>query len=735
MRQLIVLIFVLAWGITASIQTDRWQEEQDQRLSEDRTVLATTYRASVAMYRLATETLVTEMVQRPKVLATFAEGIHSTGTARDLARGKLYRLLSPTYAQLQERGIRQFQFHTSEGLSFLRFHAPDKYGDPLFGIRPAIRLANTEQQPVSGFELGRLVSGFRYIYPLFLDDEHLGSVETTVTFRSISSAMDEIDPGHEYALVLRKSAIDTTMFAAPRVIYVPSDVNDDFLVEDYRLQLPVSPFPPSPAVQSVNRLLQKNHDVPDNMAAAKAFSVTVKDQDTDWVISFIPVADISGENVAYVVSYGRAPFLTNLRHAYLLNLTLATLALAGLFLLSLRLLNAHTTLQQEKSHLQTVNDTIADGLYVMDREGRIVQINPAFTDILGFQADETLGRIGHDLFHVHDDGDRLPLQECPIVAATSGNRVYSGEAQFRHKNGTLLTVELACKPISSQSHITGSVTAFRDISERKAAQQRLQESDRIKSEFIATASHELRTPLAVIQGYVELLRDSDNLGPEQMQEFEAIIYEKAVALEKIIDDLLDVSHIETGRPICLELESIDIVQQLKRLADHFQKEADAHRVSANLPRSEVLLRLDRFKFNQALENLLTNAIKFSPADSEITVTGELLADRFLVTIADQGVGIAPDQLPYIFDKFFRVDTSDTAVSGFGLGLYLVKRIIEAHQGSIRVESTPGRGTSFFITLPLPAVLNDEQPLPEPTITGMGSLQPQAAPAILSSGPA
>jgi len=701
MRQTCILIFVLIWTVSAAVLSDRWQEEQDQRLDEDRTVLATIYRASIAMYRLATETLVTEMVQRPKVLSTFAEGLHASGTARDLARGKLYRLLSPTYMYLQERGIRQFQFHTPEGYSFLRFNAPDKYGDPLFDIRPAVRLANTEKRPIFGFELGRMASGFRYIYPLFLSDAHLGSVETTITFRSISSAMDDIDPGREYCLVLRKSAIDATMFTEPRVIYAPSELSDDFLVEDYRLGLPVSPFPPSPAVQSVNRLLHLNTTVHDSMADAETFSVATTDQAGDWVISFVPVADISGENVAYVVSYRRAPFLAKLRQDFILNLLVTTLALAGLFWLSLRLLTAHSILQQEKRHQQTVNDTIADGLYVMDREGHIVQINPAFTALLGFEAEETVGRIGHDLFHVHEEGDELPLNECPIVTATKNGREFSGEVQFRHKNGSLLTVELACTPITSQSHMTGSVTAFRDISERKAAQQRLQESDRIKSEFIATASHELRTPLAVIQGYIELLRDNDDLSLEQMHEFETIVYEKAIALEKIIDDLLDVSHIETGRPVCLELETLDVVMLLNRIIDHFRNEAEDHYFSAVLPATEVRLKLDRFKFNQAMENLMTNAIKFSPAGSKITISGELFDNSFQLTVADQGVGIDPAQQQYIFDKFFRVDTSDTAISGFGLGLYLVKRIVEAHQGKIRVESIPGEGTTFFITLPLP----------------------------------
>jgi len=116
----------------------------------------------------------------------------------------------------------------------------------------------------------------------------------------------------------------------------------------------------------------------------------------------------------------------------------------------------------------------------------------------------------------------------------------------------------------------------------------------------------------------------------------------------------------------------------------------------------VRLPVDRFKIVQVLENLLNNAVKFSRPGSVVTVEAELENGLFSVTIADQGDGIAPDQLPHIFDKFFRVDNSDTALPGFGLGLYLVKRIVEAHQGQIRVESALGQGSTFRFTLPLAA---------------------------------
>ncbi|MHB8708585.1 MAG: ATP-binding protein [Desulfuromonadales bacterium] len=700
MRLACAMFFLLIWGLSAAFLYEHWDEEQQKRLHENNIVLATTYRASVAMYRLSTEILFTQVIQRPEVIAAFAEGVLGKGETRDLARGKLYRLLAPAYAHLKQRGIRQLHFHTEDGHSFLRFHAPDKFGDPLFDIRPSVRLANTLKSATFGFETGRMNSGFRYVFPLFRDGHHLGSVETSITFRFISEAMAKIDPGREYLLVLKGSVVDRTLFEERRTLYDTSPIHDDFLVEDSRLRLPDSPPPLTATVQALNARLREDPRVLKGMPTGRPFSVAVTTDSGDFSVSFEPIKDILSENVAYVISYAKAPFLADLRRDFLLNLVFATLTLSGLFWLSLRLLNAYATLRQEKKHLQIVTDTIADGLCVMAPQGHIVQINPAFTDILGYRADEIIGQIGHNLFHFNGDGSSLPLAQCPIVSAMSKGEDYAGEEIFRHKNGQLLTVELSCKPIITETRIDSAVFIFRDITKRKATEERLQENDRIKSEFIATASHELRTPLAVIQGYTELLRENAGLSAEQMRDFEAIIYDKSVALEKIIDELLDVSRIESGRPLCLDFMQIDIVDEIRQVVAQFEKEAATHRFSTTLPEAGFNLFADRFKIIQVLDNLLNNAVKFSPAGSEIVVSGRLLDDCFQVMVADEGGGIAPEKQEHIFDKFFRVDASNTALSGFGLGLYLVKRIVEAHRGKIWVESTIGQGAKFFFTLPI-----------------------------------
>lgn len=238
-----------------------------------------------------------------------------------------------------------------------------------------------------------------------------------------------------------------------------------------------------------------------------------------------------------------------------------------------------------------------------------------------------------------------------------------------------------------------------DVTDQKQIEMRLLESDRIKSDFIATASHELRTPLAVIQGYAELMLDDVSLDTGQRREFLEVIYDKSQSLEKIVDDLLDVSRVESGRIICLEFGQSNIVEEIRKVVEHFRREAPRHRFSLRLPEEELCLSVDQGKIVQVLENLLGNAVKFSTPESEISVRAEWSDDSLQVVIADSGVGIAPEYQEHIFDKFYRVDATDTAVPGLGIGLYLVKKIIEAHRGRIWVESAPGRGTTFSFTLP------------------------------------
>jgi signal transduction histidine kinase len=236
----------------------------------------------------------------------------------------------------------------------------------------------------------------------------------------------------------------------------------------------------------------------------------------------------------------------------------------------------------------------------------------------------------------------------------------------------------------------------------KQAETTLKNLDQLKSEFISTAAHELSTPVASIMGFTELLSDPEMLEPfseEQRQDFLKEIYENSERLAKIVDDILDVSRIEAGRSIPLDKRPESITDLLERSIKRFGLMSGQKIVLEVKPETPETLEIDGHRINQVMENLISNAIKYSSEESRISIVTEQDGRHCKVTVIDQGIGMTDEQKNRIFDKFYRADASDTAIRGLGLGMSIVKQIIEDHNGAIWVDSTPEEGTRVYFTLP------------------------------------
>ena len=231
----------------------------------------------------------------------------------------------------------------------------------------------------------------------------------------------------------------------------------------------------------------------------------------------------------------------------------------------------------------------------------------------------------------------------------------------------------------------------------------LEELSRLKSEFISIASHELRTPLTGILGFSELLTSNDpGLPDEDRQRFQRLVFQQAEQLAALVDNLLDVSRIESGR-VTLEPITLDLDEALWPILESARQSAPRHTLSSDLAPSARWVRADPDKVRQILANLVSNAIKYSPEGGPVTVTTRAEPDRSRVRIAvaDHGLGIPADQLERIFDRFQRVDAPATrGIRGTGLGLFIVRELVELHGGTIQVESEVGKGSVFLFTLPI-----------------------------------
>jgi len=244
-----------------------------------------------------------------------------------------------------------------------------------------------------------------------------------------------------------------------------------------------------------------------------------------------------------------------------------------------------------------------------------------------------------------------------------------------------------------------------ELSEKvAAATARLRELDQAKTEFLSVVSHELRTPLTALQGFSELLLRA-TLPPEKARRCLVYLHTEACTLGRIVGELLDLSRIETGRPLELRPEPVDLDALLERNVELFAAEHGGHRFRWTTSTPGAAVQADPDALDRMMKNLLSNAVKYSPRGGRVDVSACAAPDdpgMVEVAVEDDGVGIPAEQLPRIFDKYVRVPHPETvAARGLGLGLSLVKALAEAHGGRIEVESLPGKGSRFRLLLPGP----------------------------------
>jgi signal transduction histidine kinase len=216
------------------------------------------------------------------------------------------------------------------------------------------------------------------------------------------------------------------------------------------------------------------------------------------------------------------------------------------------------------------------------------------------------------------------------------------------------------------------------------------------------AAHELNTPLTTIIGYSELLtavETAKNFSEEQKKDYLLLIHNKALALGGLIDDLLDVSRVESGSSLSLDYQEFDLDNVIHEVVASYSGNATRHNFLTTLPDVAVHLHADRLRLKQVVDHLISNAVKYAPEGGDVRISLTMQEDKFELSVEDEGIGMDEEHLAHIFDRFYRVDSSDTAVQGVGLGMSLVRNIVLAHYGDIKIESQLGKGTKVCITLP------------------------------------
>lgn len=351
---------------------------------------------------------------------------------------------------------------------------------------------------------------------------------------------------------------------------------------------------------------------------------------------------------------------------------------------------------EQIAQTEALFNSVGDGLIVTDEFGRITRINPAATKILGYKESEILHKWFPRVINALDEDDQpLSLIDRPVTRAFLTGSAVSQRLTYRRKNGTKIPVSVTISPIIMKGRPIGAIEVFRDISVEY-------EIDRMKSEFISLASHQLRTPLSAIKTYTHMLLDGymGGITKPQRRSLQTIM-SAADRMNELISTLLNITRIESGN-VTIAPKQTNLTLLTQEVIGELSHAATERGVALVLdaPKKPVVARTDGLVLKEVVSNLVNNAIKYSPADTTVTVHLRSLAKSLRIAVEDQGFGIPKTAQEQIFTKFFRAhNIVRRETTGTGLGLYLVKGLVEQLGGSINFTSAENKGSTFYLTIP------------------------------------
>jgi PAS domain S-box-containing protein len=351
---------------------------------------------------------------------------------------------------------------------------------------------------------------------------------------------------------------------------------------------------------------------------------------------------------------------------------------------------------RERQQFAATIEQSADGVMILDARWRITTFNRAMEDLTGWAREEALGRPCAEVLAIkNSQGMNICLVDCPLQRRPiEANPVVEGWIEGRDGRRRYVQSRYATQ-YGAAGELGGAIANVRDITEQRIEAE-------MQSTFFSVISHELKTPVSIIKGYAETLARTDaNWDSATIQNGFEVISDEADRLARQIQDLLDASRLQAGG-LRLEMSDWPLAQVAEQVAERFAPQTHDRfifelRFPANLP----AVHGDYERIREVLENLVSNAIKYSPDGGTIRISARAEADRAVVAVTDQGIGISTEEQRKLFQRFYRADNRmRRETQGAGLGLFLSRSIVEAHGGRIWVESQPGRGSRFSFTMPL-----------------------------------
>ncbi|HUD07308.1 MAG TPA: ATP-binding protein [Candidatus Saccharimonadales bacterium] len=350
----------------------------------------------------------------------------------------------------------------------------------------------------------------------------------------------------------------------------------------------------------------------------------------------------------------------------------------------------------EKAKSNALFESMGEGVIATDNMGRVVRTNQAATDILGYPKKELIGQWFQDvILFCLEDGSVVDPSNSPIYKTLLSGKTHKANGFFKTNEGILVPVSVTSSPIILSGRPIGALEIFRDVTKEL-------ESDRMKTEFMSLASHQLRTPLSAINTYAFLLKEdyAGKLNANQSS-FVEVILAASKRMNQLISSLLNLTRLEGGK-LTIASQPTDVAKQLKKSIREFEPQLKKKKITLGSDISSKLgsIRTDRMIVGEIINNLLSNAYKYSPQGGKISVSLGREGNNIVMSVKDSGYGIPSELQELVFTKFFRAsNVVDREETGTGLGLYLTKILAEHIDGEIWFTSKENRGSTFYFSLP------------------------------------
>jgi len=353
----------------------------------------------------------------------------------------------------------------------------------------------------------------------------------------------------------------------------------------------------------------------------------------------------------------------------------------------------YTQIRYENQRLDALIDSAADGILILTADQVIERVNAAFERMAGMPGDKIQGKSHDEIIRWANPPEGLTLEQAESGGwPLTPNAYLYVEGDLQRKDPPPIPVGITYAPLlTTEGKLRNIIVTVHDITKFRTAEE-------INNTIVSIVSHELKTPVALIKGYVSTLRRDDAVWERAVvNDSLKVIEEEADRLASMIEDLLDASRLQAGglKP---NRSDLSLPALVKRLAKRFQTQSSQHKVVTDFPDKFPIILADEKRIEQVLSNLISNAIKYAPG-GEIRIQGQTRPEQVIICVSDEGPGIAPEDIPHIFDRFYRSSDAVKLTKGAGLGLYLSRAIIEAHGGRVWIDPKPNSGARICFSLP------------------------------------